>query len=111
MSHAVCSGSPLAHIFACNVWPVPLGVTSILILYHFFDDIMPTAGVLVYEPAGPAEPQLVGGDVPPQIDINRYAGFWSIDAVTPIDLPEVPVKPFDLTSTCASAPLYDASSM
>jgi hypothetical protein len=115
MSHAACSGSPRAHTFACILCPVPTFVTSILILYHFLDDIRPTLGVFVYDPAGAPDivPQNWAGPVPllPHRDMNNEAGFVSIEAVTPMDLPAVPVRPFDLTSICASAPLYAESSM
>jgi hypothetical protein len=73
MSHPVGSASPRAQIFACILCPVPLFVTSIRILYHFFDDIMPTKGVFVHEPA--VDPLIVpqngGGTVPPHKDTNK----------------------------------------
>jgi hypothetical protein len=76
MSQPPGSGSPRPQIFALSLCPVPLFSTSILILYHFFDDIIPVCGVFVNDPAAPTEPQFcVGGASFPHMDMNKYAGF------------------------------------
>jgi hypothetical protein len=111
MSHPPGSGSPRAHTLACISSPAALHCATTLILYHFFDEMSPICGRSEYDPAGPLAPQNGAGVVPPHTEINNIAGLSSIDAVTPIDLPAVPARPFDLTSICASAPLYDESSM